>query len=370
MPDLKFYPSAASRWLECTASVTVDTSGIIEKPRDYADRGSRLHEVAEQCLKTGSNVVVGEEMTQVDCDSVSSYVDLVRSREGDKFYEQWATYVKGSNCKIDTVVVNPPELEVIDYKAGYVFVDPEENAQLIIYALATLKKFEQLYDLTKVKLTIAQPAADNFNSWSPSMKELKEWDDKIKSTIKSIKAGDVEFKPSEERCRWCIAKSICPALRERVQMVAKADFTGALDLTYEEKLELVPLLREWCKGVESDAKSHMLSGEPIEGWKVVEGKKGNRSWKSENRTVEFLRKKWKLKVSEIYKPGTVLSPSAVEQLVKKDKKRDKKELADLIQLGTHGPPTIAPASDARKPLSKTELAARDFAGVSDEDPLE
>lgn len=371
--DLKFYPSAASRWLTCTASPTVDVSDLKEPPRTYADRGEKLHEIAEVSLRdpTWKPSAIPNGVTEEDLASVKEYVDFVRARPGFKVYEVKAEFTPDCRGRIDTVIFDPPWLEIIDYKAGYIFVDPEENEQLIIYALAVAKKFRAIFDFTKVKLTIAQPAAGNFNSWNLSMGSLDAWGKKIEEIIEEIKGGeDLEFKPSEDRCRWCPAKPICPALQKHVDQVAADDFRGANDLSWKEKLDLVPLLKEWCKGVEAQTRSMLLSGDTIEGWKVVRGRRGNRAWKNEKRAVKFLTKKWNLGLDKIFKPGTLLTPSAIEKLVKGDEERPKKALARYIEPGAEGSPTIVPESNPRKELTQAELAKDDFANLPNDDEEE
>lgn len=370
--ELKFHPSAASRWMACTASPTIDVSHLVEPPRDYAEKGRVLHAIGEQCLRDGGDPVPGDGVTPDDCASVKEYVDFVRSRPGTKFYELKAEFVPGCRGLADVAILDPPWLEIIDYKSGHLFVDPEENLQMAIYALAIARKFRAVFDYEKVRLTIAQPAAENFNSWEISRKKLERLGKKIERTIERIRDHDsrdleLEFSPDEDRCRWCPAKPICPALQAHVNAVAAEDFRGADDLSWDEKMGLVPLLKEWCKGVEAQARSMLLNGEAITGWKVVRGRAGNRSWKNEKRARRFLLEKWKLGVDQIEKPGTLLTPAAIEKVVKGDEDKPKKALKKLIEPGALGGPTVVQESDSRKELTKTELAKDDFANLPDDD---
>jgi len=365
--ELKFHPSSASRWLSCTASPTIDVSDLEEPERRYAERGHKLHEVAEHCLRTGGDPP--KDLPVDDRLSVEEYVDLVRARPGAKFYEVRAEFAPGCRGRADAVVFDPPWLEVIDFKAGYIFVDPEENEQLSIYALAVARKYRAAFDFSKVRLTIAQPAAENFNSWEVSRRRLEKWGEEVRKTIDLIRRGEgLEYQPSDENCRFCLAKTRCRALQARVDVVAADDFKSAdRSSSWKEKLDLVPLLRQWCNGVEARARSMLLSGEEVEGWKVVRGRRGNRRWRSEARTRRFLTKRWGLSVDQIEKPSALLSPSAIEKLVKGDEERPKRAIERLVEQGPEGPPTVVPESDSRKPLTKVELAAKDFATPPDEE---
>jgi hypothetical protein len=366
--DLELYPSAATRWLNCTISPTIDVSDLPEETRDYAERGKRLHKIAEECLKEGHDAVPVGNLTPDDCSSVMEYVEFVRSRPGWKLHELKVEFAPGCRGYVDTLILDPPVLEIIDYKAGYWYVGPEENDQLTIYAYAVAKRFRAVCDFDRVRLTIAQPAANAFNSWELSKKELLKRAAQIRKTIERIQADEgLEYAPSEDRCKWCPAKTICPALEEHVNLVAAQDFRAADTRTMDEKMGLVPLLEEWCRGIKARARSMLLSGESIEGWKVVRGRRGNRAWKNEATARSFLTRIWELESDQIFKPRMMLTPSAIEKLVKGDETRSKKTLARLIDKGAEGPPTVVPESDNRNALTKADLAKEDFANLPDDE---
>lgn len=352
--------------MSCTASATIDVSGLRREAKPAADKGTMLHGLAERALTTGVDPS-GPKLSPPDVESVMEYVNLVRARKGTKFFEVKTKFVDECGGTSDAVVIEDGEIEIIDYKSGVGYVGPAENTQLIIYALGVVKKFSTVFDFDRVKLTIVQPAIENIASWELSLKTLESWGCEISETIGNIKDGDVEYVPTEDNCRWCPARSICPALARKVQDVAKADFSDTDELTWEEKLELIPLLTAWCKGVAGATNAMLLAGDVIPGWKVVQGRKGNRAWKNEGRVVKFLREKWKLTAKQIYKPQQLLTPSAIETLVKKDPKRLKAALGRLIVEGADGAPTVVPESDSRKAMDSAALARRDFAGVVDGD---
>ncbi len=361
-----FAASASSRWLSCTASALIDTTGLKKEQSASGSRGTMLHGLAEKALNTGKDPA-GPKLSPPDVESVMEYVNLVREREGTKFIEVKTTFVDGCGGTSDSVVIEDGVLEVIDYKSGIGYVDPVENTQLIIYALGVVQKFGTVFDFDKVKLTIVQPAIENVNSWVISLKDLERWGREISETVERIKAGDVEYVPTESNCRWCPGRSICPALEGKAQEVAKADFKNVNDLTWEEKLALVPLVEAWCKGVTQQTSAMLLGGEKIDGWKVVEGRRGNRAWRDETKTISFLRKTWRLTAKQIMKPGVLLSPSAIEQLTKKDDLRPKADMAKLIAPGAKGNPTAVPDSDARKELKSADMAKRDFENLPEDE---
>ena len=380
-----FAPSAASRWMNCTASAVVDVSKLKEFRRPSADRGTQLHAESEKCLNEGGSA--DSSLSPPDQKSVNAYVEFVRARKGFKLYESRSDLIPGlcggtSDCVI--VEPEPHVLEIIDYKSGSMFVDPVENLQLAIYWLGAYKKLKHLADFRKAKLTIAQPAVDNFNSWEASVRDLERMGDDVENTIGHIMDGDVEFVPSEDNCRWCPAKAICPAQHEMAQNAARDDFrehpdpelaalagTDVEDMDWGERLLLVPLLRVWCKAVESRTRVMLLQGEDVPGFKAVEGRKGNRSWSDEKDAVELLIE-FGASQDQIYSDPAMISPAQAEALLKElDEDRDtlkerKEDLGTCWEAGAVGPPTVVPESDSRKALNSSDMARRDF-GFDGED---
>lgn len=381
-----FNASAADRWMSCTASVVVDVSHLPERSSSYADHGTFLHSVAEECLREKKNPITVEvlddpihSMFDADAEMVQVYLDYIRSKTGAKFHEILVEFVPGCGGTVDTLIFDQVgrSLEVVDFKSGSgVRVSPIDNTQLIIYALGAMKRYSALYNVEKFKLTIVQPALENVASWTLTSAQLIMRGVKIDAVVTQIKEGDVEFVPGEKSCRWCDARTVCPALQGEAQKAARQDFAGTeadkerllgdssrnrLDLTWAEKLKLATIASAWCKAIEDEAKRLLLSGdEKIPGFKVVEGRR-SRKWISQARAFRFLRKTWGIGDDELYKK-TPVTPAAAEDFAKGDEDRSKTELKKFIET-TPGPPTVVPEDDSRKELTKRDLAARDFEGT-------
>lgn len=381
-----FAPSAAFRWMSCTASVIVNRDGVKEVSSPSGIRGTQLHTESEKCLNKGGSA--DSSLSPPDQKSVNAYVEFVRARKGYKRYEFKSDLVPGlcggtSDCVI--VEPEPHVLEIIDYKSGSMFVDPVENLQLAIYWLGTYEKLKHLADIRKARLTIAQPAVDNFNSWEASTRDLERMGAEVKDTIARTMDGEVEFVPTEDNCRWCPSKAICPAHHEMAQGAARDDFrehpdselaamagTDIEDMDWGERLLLVPLLRQWCKAVESETRGMLLQGEDVPGFKVVEGRKGNRSWVDANRASDLLAS-YGARDDQIYTSPTIITPAQSESLLRELDEDDRdvvkewgKELFECWQTGAAGPPTVVPESDSRKALDRGDMARRDF-GFDEED---
>ena len=375
-----FAPSAASRWMSCTASAIVNRDGVKEVSSPSGIRGTQLHAESEKCLNKGGSA--DSSLSPPDQKSVNAYVEFVRARKGFKRYEFKSDIVPGLCGGTSDCVIIEPELhvlEIIDYKSGSMFVDPVDNLQLAIYWLGTYEKLGRLADIRKARLTIAQPAVDNFNSWDVSVQNLLQIGEDVKDTITRIQDGEVEFVPTESNCRWCPAKAVCPAQHGMVQDAARDDFrehpdpelaaiagTDVEDMDWGERLLLVPLLRQWCKAVEAETRGMLLQGEDVPGFKVVEGRKGNRAWTDSQEASDLLMS-FGAKKSQLYSDPVFISPAKADELAKeltgKDRdelKERKEELGECYETGAVGAPTVVPESDSRKPLDSGDMARRDF----------
>ena len=117
-----------------------------------------------------------------------------------------------------------------------------------------------------------------------------------------------------------------------------------------------PLISLWLKRVKDTALTSMLNGEQVPGYKVVEGKQGNRKWVDELKVADVL--KGAGYAQEDYTETKLLSPAAM------DKALGKKRAAELLNGMTErtpGAPTVVPESDKRAPYNRLAEAQKDFA---------
>lgn len=388
----KYAASAAHRWMECGKSVEL-SEGVEDRPGRYAERGTRLHEVAYRRLvgeipdgHAAADDAEGEAI-------VREYVDYVRSRSGVDFCEV-KTEVVPDLCggTADAVVYDSRGgvLEVVDLKTGSgVKVFAKENLQLAIYALGVLRKYVSVIDPREVKLTIVQPALGHVDTWKVETLYLATWGEKIRHRVANLEAGrGVDFAPSEGACRWCPARSTCPALQERAQAAAREAFGvvndpddpnprplntfNVRDLALADKFELVPLVRAWAKAVEDEATRALLEGEDVPGFKVVEGRKGNRTWSDQKGARRYLEDQG-LDEVEIYTEPKMVSPAQAERVLKAHSQeasefRERKSgLAGFVAGGRPGAPTVVREDDPRPAFDREALARRDLAGFLKDD---
>lgn len=336
-----------------------------------ADEGTAAHELGAWCLETGGNardrlgdmIRVGDDFWEVTAemaDYVQMYVDCVRAEPGELMVEQrleigFLTGEEGATGTADVIRIDGRTLRLKDLKYGYTFV-PADSDQLKMYGAAALRQFSMLYDIDTVELQIIQPRINSFPKVEVSVTDLKEWEAETMAIARRILAGPegLEAVPGDKQCKFCRAKGACPALKEKALSVVRlddfTDLTARVSLLTNAQLaDIAPhleMIHDWCNGVRAEMDRRILSGQEIEGWKVVQGKKGNRAWADETAAQAALEASGKDAFVK-----KVISPSQAEKLFK-----DAPEVwAQLQQMVTQSPgrPAVVPVTDKRPALSIT-----------------
>lgn len=341
--------------------------------------------------------IVDDDMVE----GVRAYIDKVREyAEGNRVYFEervpigHITGEEDAEGTADAIVVtnDEEEIQIHDLKYGMgVQVFAERNPQLMIYAAGAIR-LHDTGDLTgetntkRVRLVIHQPRLNHLSEWDCSVETLMAWINndvkaKAQQVLTVLKSGvtSSDLHASEEACRFCKAKATCPELARSVSEAVFGDFAaldkpgvmtapvepqtaneGGMIVNSPEilaaRMSKVEMIEDWCKAVRTKVDLVLRNGEPVPGWKLVVGKKGNRKWRDDNVVIAVL-KKMRLKIEEMY-TMKVLSPTQAEAFFKTTPKRWKALLEHITQ--KEGQPHVAPESDTR-PLYVQPNAADDFA---------
>ena len=378
-------PSSAHRWLNCPLAPRLEAT-LPEKPSEYAKEGTIAHSVCEvsaklhfkSIKKTEYNKVIKKLKTDTLWDdemlrTAETYVEHLSENAMHFEHEPYvafevrvdiADYVPDAFGKCDCIMFGGDTLIITDYKHGKgVPVSPEENPQLMLYALGALKLYKPLFGgaIKKVAIVIDQPRLNSYEMWTCATEELLAWGESIKPKAQAAFMGFGEYHAGDW-CRFCRANGICKAQAEQ-QTSAFDDFAGAVGnpqaiLTPEEisaVLERGKNLAEWFKTVQEKALEMMLNGDKIPGYKVVEGR-SQRAWTDQDKALE------KPQTSGIERAVIYDSvPKTLAQLEKLLGKAKFDELVSEFVFKPQGKPTLALADDPRKEFNS---AAADFAGVT------
>lgn len=387
-------PSGAHRWMNCPGSVALERD-LPDSGSDFADEGTAAHFVAAECLRNdkapifylGLEVALlhrgGERWShdveldeirrgiRVDhdmADHLEKYVNTVRlyAAGGELFIEQklpigHLTGEDGATGTGDAVILLDDEIQVHDLKYGRgVAVRAENNEQLQMYALGALEQYDTLGETKRVRLVIHQPRSAGLSEWDCTVEELQEFATRIgMAAAQTSQSGDAALlRPGDKQCRFCKAKAICPALAAFVQEEVGAMFDEITtdraknepkiwaESSLGDAMRAVDLIETWCKAVRAETERRLLDGVAVPGWKLVEGRRGSRSWADDDE-AEATLKAMRLKQDEMY-TFKIISPTQAEKLLK-DSPRRWNKLQDLITQ-KEGGPSVAPESDKRPAL--------------------
>lgn len=399
----KFSASSSHRWMTCPGSMVLESTQP-NSSSSYADEGSAAHWVASEVLLGNLTLAgaVGQDwwlseggkpvrITQDMCDHVQTYIDTVKTYGGELLVEQRVHYHNWLGCKkeeafgtSDAVIMDGDLITIVDLKFGMgVRVFAEENPQLMLYALGALYEFEMLGDFKRARMVISQPRLGHHDEWECDVAELHAFAARAKTAVAEVQsAGKLEalalyskLHVDEEACRFCKAKAVCPALAAEVReavtpspAVTPEDFddltTTAIphdDVRLGVAMSKVDLVEGWCKAVRAEVERRLLAGDEVPGFKLVEGKRGNRAWSDREAALEAM-KSMRLKHEDIYS-YSLNGPAPMEKLLKKENPRRWATLQALI-VQPEGRPHVAPVSDGRPALSITPTAD-DFDDVSE-----
>lgn len=403
-------PSGASGWLACAGWASNDTSS------KHSREGTAAHELAALCLTTstdpadhlGTAIKVENDTFTVDAEmalAVGDYVNYVRDvakgAGGELLVEQrlpieGITGEPGAHGTSDAVILAPGELIVADLKYGRgVPVDAEDNPQLQIYALAAMDEFSLSHDFQTVRMAIHQPRLGAVSEWVQTVEQLEAFRIHVGGQIKIHDANPDARTPGEKQCRWCANAGSCRALAEKVQAEVGADFDDIsadgwmyakppLLLDADElgaALKAADHIEQWLKAVRAEVESRLLAGQPVPGFKLVQGKKGNRAWSDEAEAEKLLKDTFRLKTEEMYELS-LITPTVAEKLAPKfdtaGKPKPLKPGEPKPRLGPRqwpkvqalitqadGKPSVAPESDKRPALVMSAVAD-DFQDVTAE----
>lgn len=273
----------------------------------------------------------------------------------------------------DVAALRPDgELVVADLKFGRgVSVESEDNPQLMCYALGALALYEPFADINSIRLVILQPRASNTpreTVMTPNM--LKHWAERqavpAVNRVLDARASYISLEdeswwrkyltPSEDACRWCPLKAVCPALREQVidavSTPATADDFDAAPVDHiSTALGMVDRVESWASAIRAEAKARLEAGVQVEGYKLVRGKRGPRAWSDAARAEDIMRKSFRLGLDVAY-TRKLISPTAAEKLIRSGDISEKQWLRlEALVTQSDGGVHVAPLSDPREPVA-------------------
>lgn len=355
--------STAQRRIECPGSYRAELDKPDQSSR-YADEGTMLHAVMEQCLRDGlppfepkdflgyrhpNGVTFEREHLHLVDTALNAFTDLASMFLGVRFEQEVQVevpQVPGGFGTCDVLGVGSYEgaktLLVADWKFGKgVVVPARANYQLAFYATGALAKEA---DVEQVMLAIIQPTQeDPLDTWIAT----REWMSLYASILERIperaQQPNAPLKVGSW-CRWCKAAAGCPAklkmvgdaLSKQPESMTAIELAAALDMA--EKLE------PWIATVRNLAHRELDNGASVPGFEL-QAKRAYRSFIDENVAASFLLEH--LESHEVL-TSKVVSPAQAEKALRAAGKKDAVlRLQDLVTAQSSGT-VVKRISEAQK----------------------
>lgn len=359
--------SASKRWLACPGSVEL-TRDIPNEGNSFSFEGTASHELVTHALREKICPTKIRVQKYFECKGCLALVDDEMRAHGKLFYNDVMAVAKKGDLLLDTkfdlswihpgmygtgdaCVIEPwGDLWVWDYKYGRgVQVEAEDNSQLAYYGLGLAQMVD--WDFPRIHLNIHQPRRDHFPKWTVKREALRKWVTTFKDGVEATKKKDAGLNPGDH-CKFCPAKSSCPAIKNEIEAQVQLDFddtkslpvrvTDLTPLQISRVLDKAGMIEDWLKNIWQIAQHKLENGGKIPNYKLVD-KRARRQWVDE----ASLAKKFKSQ-KELWTEPELKSPAQVEKIL------GKKAIEKLVVWKSSGK-TVAREEDSRmKTVSKIE----------------
>lgn len=301
-------PSSSARWLACPPSARL-TEFMPNETSVYAEEGTKAHYLCEQVVRRSipgweglpeapiQDLWNSDDYTPEMKEAAKLYADFIHTLYAE--FKHTPTVCVEQHVKMtrwvpecfgtcDCLLIGDGILHVVDFKYGAgVPVSPEENTQMMLYALGAWELFRATDQINTVRMSIVQPRIQSEpETWEIPENDLTRWAESfLKPMAQLAWEGKGQLNPGEKQCRWCKAKAQCRAWKDKYGPLAgfvAETIPEARDprlLTNEEIgdwLTQVQGLAEYVKCLEEYAQQQLQSGTPVPGWKLVEGRSTRR----------------------------------------------------------------------------------------------
>lgn len=350
----KLSASGSQRWILCAGSRKAE-EGLPDQKSKYADEGTLAHEIAAAMLNKQdiSHYNITPEMFQ----HIQVYVEYVETLVDKTIYypeiyiehtSDFSHIVPYNTGTADAVIISVNTLHIIDFKYGIGHsVSAYENSQLLLYAMGVYHKLKDKDIIQEITLHIVQPRTNNFDKWSLSIKELSYWEGYIKAKAEIALRDDAPRIPSENACKWCKAKTTCPALYNFTVEVLESSKTEVEDSKIRIILDNSKMIKNYINSLETKVFDKLSSGFNFPGYKLIEGRNIRKiNLENENKLFELLGEKAYSK--------SLIKVTELEKII------DKETLNSFIRI-SKSRPLLVSENDKRKAIEKF-----DFDSIEDE----
>lgn len=381
--------SGSHRWLRCPGSVKLceeklaldEALGVVAEVNPAAEEGTLAHSLFERYFTAGKVSDKELDTDGVDAemiDHVNTFIEYckaisekctIHGVEQRVDFSKWVPDGFGT-CDFFGYDEYTNVIEDVDFKYGAgVWVDVDDNSQLILYALGIidfLEPFADLNDDTIIKITVYQPRMNNIATKEYYINELKAFGIEYSLAASKTLEKNPEVVPGEKQCQFCDAANICKAYEKYLLGEAVIGFEldkptsepTSPELMTDEELAraraFTPLISSWCEKVNARCKELLVAGKTLPGLKLVEGR-GKREWIDIKEVRTFLNHETVNGLESFLTPPKdpeLISPAQAEAIANANG-ITKHDLEPFIRR-LPGAPTVALESDKRPPVERPE----------------
>ena len=403
--------SSSERWMNCPGSISLSENAPEQSESPAALRGTKAHACLDfliQNRKDLPNAIKKARKMKWEYEDHETGEWIVTNEiafteemithalEEIKWIEKKAKELGGkieSECKVDATWFVAPDqfgtldvtiyrlfgtLLIYDYKYGVKEVEPEDNSQLIYYALAKAAEFD--FNFVDVILVVGQPNLQSGNprkEWHTTMDHLIEvWAPKYKKAVAASLRGQPKFSAGEH-CFFCPAKTICKEYKGEAfkkAAIAFNDETAVVESLPVLNNKILPnlgnmldacdRLESFIEQVRNHAFTVLKKGGTIKGYKLVD-KRSTRKWT--DRDVVSVKAK-KAFGDKAFDQPSLKSPKQLEESFKGHPKLDQvKKWVEKHTTNESSGLTMVREDDKRESKSHIDMVFNDglFAPVSE-----
>lgn len=422
----KYSPSKSERFIVCPGSVNLierEGANYTREQSEYAEEGNTAHKILEaglrnKCTNATQSILASEYADQdfsiefkssinTALDYVWTIFDRINEEHGDAqlFIERYVevpSYMApgdaGGYCDVAIYSAIGRILYIIDYKHGAGIAKAADgNSQVKQYGAGFLFEENPLVDAASIDvvvLAIVQPRAyhpaGEIREARTSPEALHQYLVSLEGYIAATMDSTAPLVPGVDQCRFCEARSTCPALERAAVSLLQPTATTAhaviadrlpdprkLDvqrLAYIKAME--PVFKVFFNGVDSHIDELLRSGIDVPGFKLVETY-ARREWYGDvdKEVSPRLAALIGCKPDELYERKFITITDAEKRIVDEFKKRARRKkrkqaaetarklFAYLTQPKSSGTLTVVASDDPRPPINKAFATLGQLAGL-------
>jgi hypothetical protein len=226
---LKISCSNLFRYFICPAALNHEQEYVEKERTKYAEEGIAKHKEMQDAIEGTAleRSVAAEELRQ-EFLKIECYFDF-----DECVCEEKLEYLILNEGKISAKLIGKPDLiyvdvdtntfYIIDYKFGYINVEPKRNIQLLSYVYLC-RKILGLFQKDMVKETMTMKVGifqdSRLKLHEVTEEEMYEFEH-VDLPVMIYQSQQNDYQPSPTACKWCSYREECPALNQQVNTTVK-----------------------------------------------------------------------------------------------------------------------------------------------------